>query len=166
MSGGAVLQFKKNRGASELERKTFLMNALASASSSNPDATKSGNSETKDTEVPSKLGPVTSGTICMPKKSSLFNRPVAESKKKLEERISLQKKSVAELPELYAQSVSISTLSTQEIMKLAVVEVNKPLFTGPGSVNAPEMGVTEVGKHVQHVCEMYLHVQAIMVILN
>ena len=146
MSGGAVLQFKKNRGASELERKTFLMNALASASSSNPDATKSGNSETKDTEVPSKLGPVTSGTICMPKKSSLFNRPVAESKKKLEERISLQKKSVAELPELYAQSVSISTLSTQEIMKLAVVEVNKPLFTGPGSVNAPEMGVTEVGQ--------------------
>jgi DNA-directed RNA polymerase II subunit RPB1 len=90
------------------------------------------------------LGSVPSNSVCMPKKSSSMARPTM-SVKEMKARVNINKNPISSLPELFAESVSISTMSPEEIKRIAVTEVNKPLFVGPGSVNDPLMGSVEPG---------------------
>jgi DNA-directed RNA polymerase II subunit RPB1 len=57
--------------------------------------------------------------------------------------IDMNEKSINELPELFIDSVTISVLSSEDIVKISVVEITNPSLSGEQSVNDLRMGATD-----------------------
>ncbi len=77
--------------------------------------------------------------IHLPKKSKFDN----ENIKRLKEEVNINKSSVDTLPELFAQNVTLTTFSPEDIIANGVVEIISSDQRGPGTVLDPQMGAID-----------------------
>lgn len=137
-TSGIVLKFKKNK---TLGAGSAIAAALADMQSQMESTPRVGGGAGYEEEMGG-----SSSTVCPPKRSDLFDvsaRASTMSGDEWKQHINLSKQEISSLPDLFAQYVSVYTISAAEIKRLAVVEVNQPYTSGNQSVNDPRMGATE-----------------------